>query len=67
LTVGEGRAGGASDGNLAQAAGAAVLDGLGVRGAGPHARHERIELAPLVPQVAVIGALVADLSGDVDV
>ncbi len=67
LTVSEGGTGGGSDGSIAQAAGAPVLDGLGVRGAGPHARHERIELASLIPHVAAIGAMVADLAENPDV
>jgi glutamate carboxypeptidase len=67
LSVSEGGTGGGSDGSIAQAAGAAVLDGLGMRGAGPHTRQERIELPSLVPHAAVIGALVADLAMDPDV
>ncbi len=67
LSVSEGSTGGGSDGSIAQAAGAAVLDGLGMRGAGPHTRQERIELPPLIPHAAVIGALVADLGMDPDV
>jgi glutamate carboxypeptidase len=62
LTVAEGATGGGSEGNFMQAAGAPVLDGLGVRGFGPHTREERIELAQFVEQTALIGALVADLS-----
>jgi glutamate carboxypeptidase len=67
LTVSEGGTGGGSDGSIAQAAGAPVLDGFGVRGAGPHARHERIYLEPLIPHMAVIGAMVADLTENPDV
>lgn len=67
LSVSEGGTGGGSDASIAQAAGAPVLDGLGVRGAGPHARHECIYLRSLVPQMAVVGAMVADLTENPDV
>jgi glutamate carboxypeptidase len=62
LPVAEGASGGVSEGNLAQAVGAPVLDGLGVRGAGLHARDERVDLTHLVPQTAIIGAMIAALS-----
>jgi len=61
LELREGRTGGCSEGNLVQPLGVPVLDGLGVRGVGPHTREERIELANLVPQAALIAALAADL------
>jgi glutamate carboxypeptidase len=61
LEVRDGGTGGCSEGNLAQAAGAPVLDGLGVRGSGPHTREERIALAHVLPQAAVVGALAADV------
>lgn len=61
LEVGEGGTGGSSDASIVQEV-APVLDGLGVRGAGAHARHERIYLQPLIPHLAVIGAMVADLT-----
>lgn len=56
--------GGASDGNLAAAVGAAVLDGLGPDGDGAHADHEHVTirglerrvtlLTRLIPRVAVV-------------
>jgi glutamate carboxypeptidase len=61
LGVREGRTGGGSEGNFMHAAGVPTLDGLGVRGFGPHTREERIELAHMVPQAALVGALAADL------
>jgi hypothetical protein len=36
------------------------------RGSGPHTRDERIELAHVLPQAAVIGALVAELGAQSD-
>ncbi len=63
LELREGRTGGCSEGNLVQTLGVPVLDGLGVRGAGPHAREERIEIVHMVPQAALIAALAADLGG----
>ena len=55
--LGEAQVGGASDGNFAAAAGAAVLDGLGVDGDGAHATHEHI----LIDDIARRGALLAGL------
>jgi glutamate carboxypeptidase len=55
--LGEIQVGGASDGNFAAAAGATVLDGLGVAGDGAHATHEHI----LVSDLARRGALLAGL------
>lgn len=73
LTVGTVTVGGASDGNLGAAAGAAVLDGLGPDGGGAHAEHEHIIvpglearirlLTALVPHVAALGAPGPDGSG----
>lgn len=53
----ETQVGGASDGNFAAAAGAPVLDGLGIDGDGAHAAHEHI----LVSDIARRGALLAGL------
>lgn len=61
LTLEEGGTGGCSEGNFMAAAGVPTLDGLGVRGCGPHAREERIELAHLLPHAALVGALACDL------
>ena len=55
--LGETQVGGASDGNFAAAAGAAVLDGLGIDGDGAHAVHEHI----LIDDIPRRGALLAGL------
>jgi glutamate carboxypeptidase len=55
--LGEAQVGGASDGNFAAAAGATVLDGLGIDGDGAHANHEHI----LIDDIARRGALLASL------
>ena len=55
--LGEAQVGGASDGNFAAAAGATVLDGLGIDGDGAHATHEHI----LIDEIARRGALLAGL------
>jgi glutamate carboxypeptidase len=49
--------GGASDGNFAAASGAAVLDGLGADGAGPHALHEYITISSLVRRTDLLTRL----------
>ena len=49
--------GGASDGNIAAAVGARVLDGLGPRGDGAHAEHEHVEVADLEPRVRLFAEL----------
>ncbi|WP_344444713.1 M20 family metallopeptidase, partial [Kitasatospora nipponensis] len=52
-------AGGAGDTNLAGARGLPTLDGLGARGAGPHARDEHIQLDELAPRIALLAGLLA--------
>ncbi|HYE15252.1 MAG TPA: M20/M25/M40 family metallo-hydrolase [Pyrinomonadaceae bacterium] len=59
--LGEASVGGASDGNFAAAAGAAVLDGLGVDGGGAHAEHEHILADRVAPRGALLAALIANL------
>jgi len=59
--LGETQVGGASDGNFAAAAGAAVLDGLGIDGDGAHATHEHILLDDIPRRGALLAALVASL------
>ena len=49
--------GGASDGNIAAAAGAAVLDGLGPEGDGAHADHEHVTVRGLERRFALLVAL----------
>lgn len=51
--------GGASDGNFASAAGAAVLDGLGAVGGGAHARSEHATVSGLLERTALLAAVVA--------
>lgn len=50
--------GGCSDGNLAAAAGARTLDGLGPVGGGAHAESEFIEVAELEPRARVLAGLI---------
>src|SRR5688572_6061405 len=59
--LGEIQVGGASDGNFAAAAGAAVLDGLGIAGAGAHANHEHIILDDIPRRGALLAGLIATL------
>ena len=59
--LGEIQVGGASDGNFAAAAGAAVLDGLGIAGDGAHATHEHIILDDIPRRGALLAALIASL------
>jgi len=57
----ETQVGGASDGNFAAAAGAAVLDGLGIDGDGAHADHEHIIIDDIPRRGALLAALIATL------
>ena len=59
--LGEGAAGGASDGNIVAGLGVPVLDGLGPRGDGAHARTEQVDLDDLPRRAALLAALVARL------
>jgi glutamate carboxypeptidase len=59
--LGETQVGGASDGNFAAAAGAAVLDGLGISGDGAHAAHEHIVIDDIPRRGALIAGLIATL------
>lgn len=59
--LGETQVGGASDGNFAAAAGAAVLDGLGINGDGAHAVHEHILIEDISRRGALLAALIASL------
>jgi glutamate carboxypeptidase len=59
--LGEIQVGGASDGNFAAAAGAAVLDGLGVMGDGAHAIHEHIIIDDIPRRGALLAGLIATL------
>ena len=57
----ETQVGGASDGNFAAAAGAAVLDGLGIDGDGAHAVHEHILIDDVPRRGALLAGLIATL------
>jgi glutamate carboxypeptidase len=61
LTLGEGSAGGGSDGNFTAAIGVPTLDGIGAIGDGAHALHEHVEIDALVPRAAVIAGLLSRL------
>jgi glutamate carboxypeptidase len=62
LTLGEGSAGGGSDGSFTAAIGVPTLDGIGAIGDGAHALHEHVEIDALVPRAAVIAGLLARLT-----
>ena len=53
--------GGASDGNTTSAAGCPTLDGLGPIGGGAHASDEWLDLASVVPRVALLAGLITRL------
>lgn len=55
--LGEGSAGGGSDGNFTAALGVPTLDGLGAVGDGAHAAHEHIEISSLPWRAALIAGL----------
>jgi glutamate carboxypeptidase len=59
--VGHVSVGGASDGNLAAAAGARVLDGLGASGYGAHAAHEHIFASRIESRISLIAGLIKEL------
>ena len=59
--LGEIQVGGASDGNFAAAAGAAVLDGLGISGDGAHATHEHIIVEDIPRRGALLASLITTL------
>ncbi|HVC24607.1 MAG TPA: M20/M25/M40 family metallo-hydrolase [Acidimicrobiales bacterium] len=56
------RVGGVSDGNLAAAAGAPTLDGLGAVGGGAHARDEHVLVDETWRRSALVAALVESLA-----
>jgi glutamate carboxypeptidase len=59
LTIGEGTAGGGSDGNLTAALGIPTLDGLGAVGDGAHSPGEFIETRSMPERAALLAALLA--------
>jgi glutamate carboxypeptidase len=59
--LGEGTAGGGSDGNFTAAAGVPTLDGLGAIGDGAHAAHEYVDVTALPWRAALVAGLLASL------
>ena len=59
--IGHAAVGGASDGNIAAAAGAQVLDGLGGVGDGAHAPHEHILISSIDRQISLTHEFVKEL------
>jgi len=60
--LGEGSAGGGSDGNFTAALGVPTLDGLGAVGDGAHAAHEHVEISALPWRAALVAGLLADFA-----
>jgi glutamate carboxypeptidase len=60
ISIGEGTAGGASDGNFTAALGIPTLDGLGAVGDGAHSRHEHILSSTMPERAALLAALLAN-------
>jgi glutamate carboxypeptidase len=58
FTIGEGTAGGSSDGNLTAAMGIPTLDGLGAVGDGAHSPGEYIQAHALPQRAALLAALI---------
>jgi glutamate carboxypeptidase len=59
--LGEGAAGGGSDGNFTAALGVPTLDGLGPRGDGAHAAHEHVLVDDLTWRAAFLAGLINSL------
>ena len=59
--IGHSSVGGASDGNLAAAAGAKVLDGLGAIGMGAHAPSESIKISTIDERIKLTTAFINEL------
>ena len=59
--IGHASVGGASDGNLAAAAGAKVLDGLGAVGKGAHAPGESIKISTVEERIKLTAAFINEL------
>lgn len=60
-SLGEGAAGGGSDGNFTAAAGVPTLDGLGPAGDGAHAAHEHVLVDDLAWRAALVCGLIAQV------
>ncbi|MCZ6793428.1 MAG: M20/M25/M40 family metallo-hydrolase [Planctomycetota bacterium] len=63
IDVGAGSSGGGSDGSYLSARGLTVLDGLGVDGAGAHARDEHVVVERLPLRAALFTRLLLELGG----
>jgi glutamate carboxypeptidase len=61
--LGEGAAGGGSDGNFTAALGVPTLDGLGPQGDGAHALHEHVLIQDLSWRAAFLAAFIQSFSG----
>jgi glutamate carboxypeptidase len=61
--LGEGAAGGGSDGNFTAALGVPTLDGLGPRGDGAHALHEHVLIDDLTWRAAFLAGLLQQAKG----
>jgi glutamate carboxypeptidase len=59
--LGEGSAGGGSDGNFTAALGVPTLDGLGAIGDGAHAAHEHVDVTALPWRAALVAGLIGRL------
>ena len=59
--IGHASVGGASDGNLAAAAGAKVLDGLGAIGVGAHAPGESVKISTIEERIKLTTAFINEL------
>ena len=59
--IGQASVGGASDGNLAAAAGSKVLDGLGAIGMGAHAPGESIKISTIEERIKLTAAFINEL------
>jgi glutamate carboxypeptidase len=62
--LGEGSAGGGSDGNFTAALGVPTLDGLGAVGDGAHAAHEHVQMSSLPWRAALLAGLLAGFAQD---
>jgi glutamate carboxypeptidase len=65
--LGEGGAGGGSDGNFTAALGVPTLDGLGPQGDGAHALHEHVLVRDLTWRAAFVAGLLTVLAGGKEV
>jgi len=62
VQIGEGSAGGGSDGNFTAALGVPTLDGLGAVGDGAHASHEHVDVPSLAWRSALVAGLIAKIT-----